>query len=207
MIDFIFLLGLGIALFVGYRSGFLQSLVGFVGIFISAFGGYLLYPYVSSFLMETPLFDMVNGFVLSWVQEYVNQHTDPQNLFLRYQADNIQILCEKMSEGITAVVFNLASIILIIILIKLGIFILKKLTGIVNHIPVIGQLNRIGGLLLSGFSYLVVCFVVVAVMLLPPANTSELSRNVCHRINNSFVVKPVMDFNFFVNYESLSRGL
>lgn len=207
MVDLIFIVGLVIAFVVGYRSGFLQSLVGFVGIFVSAFGGYLLYPYVSSFLMGTPLFGVVNQSVLSWVQSYVSEHTNPDDLFLRYQADNIEMLCAKMSEAITAVIFNIVSIILIIVLIKLAIFIIKKLTKIVNHIPLIGQLNRIGGLLLSSFSYIVVCFIIVAVMLLPPANTSELSRNVCHQINNSVVVRPVMNFNFFVNYESLSQGL
>lgn len=207
MIDLIFLVGLVIAFVVGYRSGFLKSLVGFVGIFVSAFGGYLLYPYVSAFLMGTPLFGMVNQSVLGWVQNYVSEHTNPNDLFLRYQADNIEMLCAKMSEGITAVIFNIVSIILIIVLIKVAIYFLKKLTKIVNHIPLVGQLNRIGGLLLSSFSYIVVCFIIVAVMLLPPANTSELSRNVCHQINNSIVVKPVMNFNFFVNYESLSQGL
>ncbi len=207
MIDLIFLLGLAIAFIVGYRSGFLKSLVGFVGVFVSAFGGYLLYPYVSSFLMGTPLFGVVNQSVLGWVQNYVSEHTNPNDLFLRYQADNIEMLCAKMSEAITAVIFNIVSILLIIVLIKLAIFFIKKLTKIVNHIPLIGQLNRIGGLLLSSFSYIVVCFIIVAVMLLPPANTSELSRNVCHQINNSVVVRPVMNFNFFVNYESLSQGL
>lgn len=207
MIDIIFVLGLIIAFYVGYRSGFVKSLVGFVGIFISAFGGYLLYPYVSSFLMGTPLFNLVNQSVVAWVQGYVNQHTNPQDLFMRYQAENIEMLCAKMSEGITTVIFNILSIILIILLIKVGIFLLKKLTSFINHIPVIGQLNRIGGLLLSGASYVVACFIIVAVMLLPPANTSELSRNLCHQINNSSVVRPVMNYNFFVNYESLSQGL
>ncbi len=207
MTDLIFLLGLAVAFFVGYRSGFVKSLVGFVGIFVSAFGGYLLYPYVSAFLMGTPLFGMVNQSVLAWVQGYVSQHTNQSELFLRYQAENIDMLCTKMSEGITVVIFNILSIILIILLIKVGIFLLKKLTSFINHIPVIGQLNRIGGLLLSGTSYLVACFIIVAVMLLPPANTSELSRNICHHINHSVVVRPVMNYNFFVNYESLSQGL
>ncbi len=207
MVDIIFVLGLIIAFYVGYRSGFIRSLVGFVGIFISAFGGYLLYPYVSSFLMGTPVFALVNQSVLAWVQGYVNQHTNQHELFMRYQAENIEMLCTKMSEGITTVVFNILSIILIILLIKVGIFVLKKLTSFINHVPVIGQLNRIGGLLLSGASYVVACFIIVAVMLLPPANTSELSRNVCQQINNSAVVRPVMNYNFFVNYESLSQGL
>lgn len=207
MLDIVFVLGLAIAFYVGYRSGFVKSLVGFVGIFISAFGGYLLYPYVSAFLMSTPLFNLVNQSVVAWTQGYVAQHTNPQDLFMRYQAENIEMLCEKMSAGITVVIFNILSIVLIIVLIKVGIFLLKKLTSFINHIPVIGQLNRLGGLLLSGASYLIAWFVIVAVMLLPPANTSELSRNICHHINHSSVVRPVMNYNFFVNYESLSQGL
>ncbi len=207
MVDLIFILGLIIAFYVGYQSGFVRALVGFLGIFVSAFGGYLLYPYVTSFLMKTPAFDFVNGWVSSGVQGYVNGHTNPDDLFLRYQADTIEMLCAKMSEGITVVILNVVSILLIIVLIKLAVFLLKKITGFINHIPVIGQLNRIGGLLLSGASFVVACFIIVAVMLLPPANTSELSRSMCQHIDRSVVVKPVMDYNFFVNYDSLSKGL
>ena len=207
MVDIIFIIGLVIAFVVGYKSGFVRALVGFLGIFVSAFGGYLLYPYVTSFLMKTPAFDFVNQWVLSGVQEYVSQYTNPLDLFIRYRVNTVTNLCNKMAEGITMVIFNVISILLIIVLIKVIVFLLKKITGFINHIPVIGQLNRIGGLLLSGGSYVVACFIIVAVMLLPPANSSELSRNMCERIDHSIVVKPVMDYNFFVNYESLSKGL
>ncbi len=207
MVDIIFIVGLAIAFYVGYKSGFVRALVGFLGIFVSAFGGYLLYPYVTAFLMKTPAFDYINQWVHSGVVGYVNQHTNPDDLFFRYQADTIEMLCDKMADGISVVILNVISILLIILLIKAAVFLLKKLTGFINHIPVIGQLNRIGGLLLSGASYVVACFIIVAVMLLPPANASELSRNMCHHIDGSVVVKPVMDYNFFVNYESLSKGL
>lgn len=207
MIDIIFLIGLVLAFYVGYKSGFVRGLVGFLGIFVSAFGGYLLYPYVTSFLMKTPLFSIVNQWVFSGVQEYVNQQANPLELFLRYQVNTIEILSQKMAEGITVVILNVISILLIIVLIKVAVFLLKKMTGFINHIPVIGQLNRIGGLILSGASYVVVCFIIVAVMLLPPANSSELSRNMCQQIDRSAIVRPVMEYNFFANYESLSQGL
>ena len=57
MLDLIFLVGLAIALYLGYRSGFARALVGFVSIILSAFGGYLFYPAFAVVLMKTPLYE------------------------------------------------------------------------------------------------------------------------------------------------------
>ena len=203
MLDLIFVVGLAIALFVGYRAGFARALVGFAGVFISAFGGYLLYPSVSALLMKTPLYGMIYGLVMPGVKGYVSQNLNLGDLFSRYQVNTTELLAAKISEGITLVIFHIISIILIILAIKLLVHILKKSTKFINRIPVLGKINQLAGLLFSGASYITVCFLIVAVMFLPPANSSELSRNMSQQIDQSIIVKPVMKCNFFVDYQSM----
>lgn len=207
--DVIFIICLAIAFFVGYKTGFLRAFVGFVGMIVSAVGGYLLYPYITPMLMKTPLNQFVYDGVRSQIESYLaKQETASQteHLFLKYNVFDLSGLTEAMTSGITLVILNVISILLIILLIKLGILVLKKFTNIINHVPVIGTLNRLCGMILSGASFVTVCFILIAVLLLPPSNTTELSRNVCDEIDRSTVVREVMDYNFFVNYKSLSQG-
>lgn len=210
MLDVGFLLCLAVAFIIGYKTGFLRALVGFLGVIISAVGGYLLYPYVTSFLMKTPLYDPINQWVLNGLNGYLQKNETLarlDELLMTYQAENTEALMNSMASGITTVIFNVLSIFVIIFLIKLIVFFLKKVTRLIHHIPVLGPINRFCGMILTGASFVTVCFIVVAVMLLPPSNTSELSKNMCQKIDESVIVKEVMDYNFFVNYDSLSRGM
>ena len=203
MLDLIFVAGLAIALFVGYRSGFARALVGFFSIFISVLGGYLLYPSVAVLLMKTPLYDMIHDAVVSGAQGYVSKNVNQSDLFSRYKVNTLDLLTNKIAEGITTVIFNVISIILIILLLRLLLFLLKKSTKFINRIPVLGTINQWAGMLLSGASFVIACFAIVAVLFLPPANNSELSRDMHRKIDSSIIVKPVMKCNFFVDYDSL----
>lgn len=210
MLDLGFILCLAVAFFIGYKTGFLRALVGFMSVIVSAVGGYLLYPYVSSFLVKTPLYQPINQWVLNGLEGYLQKSETLSRmdaLLKTYQAENAQMLITNMASGITTVIFNILSIFVIIILIKLIVLLLKKVTNIIHHIPVLGPINRLCGMALTGASFVTVCFIVVAVMLIPPSNTSEISKNLCRRIDESLVVKEVMDYNFFVNYESLKQDL
>ena len=202
MLDIIFLVGLAIALFIGYRSGFARALVGFFGIFVSAFGGFLLYAPVSSFLRGTPLYGLVHNGAVSWAQNYVAQHANDADLLQRYSEGAVELLTPKIADGITVVILNIISILLVILVIRLGVHILKKSTGFINRIPVLGKINQWVGMLLTGASFLVACFAVVAVMTMSPA--SELSRDMRQKIDNSIIVKPVMKCNFFADYQNMN---
>ncbi len=204
MLDIIFLVGLAIALFVGYRSGFARALVGFLGIFVSALGGYFLYQPVSSFLMGTPLRDWVHGGAISWTQNYVAQHANDADFIDRYQETAVELLTPQIADGITVVILNIISILLVILIIRLGVNILKKCTKLINRIPVLGKINQWVGMLLTGASFLVACFAIVAVMFSHPANQSELSRDMRQKIDNSIIVKPVMKCNFFADYQNMN---
>lgn len=210
MLDVIFILCLAIAFIIGYKVGFLRALVGFLGMVVSALGGYLLYPYVTPMLMKTPLYTWINNWVIAGLESYLSQHetlAKMDELFVKYQVMDVESLRVGMAAGITTVIFNIISILLIILAIKLFVSLLKKFTKVVNHIPVIGAINRLFGMVLTGASFITACFLIVAVMLLPPSNTTELSQDFCRKVNDSYVVRQVMDYNFFINYKSLSQGL
>jgi hypothetical protein len=111
-----------------------------------------------------------------------------------------------MATGITVVIMNIISLIIVIIGIRIIIGMLKTMCGILNKIPIIGTFNKILGMLVSGCSCIVLMFVIVAVMLLPPSNKSELSTKMCLEIDESVIVSRAMDYNIFISYKSLSKN-
>jgi uncharacterized membrane protein required for colicin V production len=209
MADLIFLAMLIVALIIGYNIGFLKAIISFVGVIVSAIGGYLLYPYVAPIIIKTPLYGYINDIVISYLKVQFATNAEQQNipqLFLKYGASTTDALIKNMSTGITVVIINIISLIIIIIGIKIVISILKSMSGILNKVPIIGTFNKILGMLVSGVSYIILVFVFVAVMLLPPSNATELSKKMCLEIDKSVIVSRVMDYNVFVSYNSLSKN-
>ena len=188
--------------------GFLKGLVNLICIGISAVGGYLLYPYFSAFLMDTPLFETI----LKPVTEYITKNYlngTPMNninsMFIKYGVTTVEDLFVKMAEGITVVIINVISIILIFLILRFALMTVKFITSLITKLPVIHGLDKILGMVTGFISSLLVVYLVVAVMLIPPCNKSEISQKMCEYIDKSVIAKNVMDYNIFINYDSLSE--
>ena len=207
MYDLIFVVIMALALFIGYRVGFLKAVVSFVGVIISAIGGYLLYPYITPILMSTPLNGFVNGITVNALSaRFANEENlkGIAELFEKYNVTTIEAIVAKMSEGITLIALKVLSVLIVIILIKILMMFLKGFTGAINKIPIIGALNRFLGMVMTGSSALTIIYIIVAVMLMPPSNSTEFAKDMCAKIDKSIVVSRVMEYNFFINYKSLS---
>ena len=204
MYDLLFLILMGLALWSGYINGFLKAIVNFAGIIASAIGGFLLYPYLSDILVKTPLYTSILNSVSKVLTLKIKDDGLP-DLLVKYGVDNLERLSVKMAEGVAVIILNIISVIIIIIAIKVVFFFLKKYANWINDLPIIGKINRIFGMLVSGASAIVIIYILVAVVVMPPSNTTELSKEICRGINNSFLLSRVMDYNFFVNFRSLSN--
>ena len=126
-------------------------------------------------------------------------------LFVKYAVDTVEKLSVKMAEGVTLIILNIISIVIILVVIKLVFYYLKKSAKWINDLPVIGIVNRVFGMIISGMSAIMLLFILVAVIVVPPSNTTEFSKNICRGINESYILSRVVDYNFFVNYRSLSN--
>ena len=208
MADIIFVIIVLAGLLLGRHMGFLSGLINLVCVVISSFGGYILYPYFTAFLIKTPLFDTVNKPVYDYITKNYLNGTPVETLntmLLKYNVSTIEEMFAKMSEGVTTVIINLISILVIFLALRFLLTAGKGIASLVSKLPVISGLDKTLGMVLGLVTALTVMYLFVAVMMVPPCNTSELSRAMCENIDNSLIVKKVMDYNIFVNYESLSE--
>lgn len=208
MADIILIVILALGILIGRHMGFLKGLVNLVCIGIAAIGGYLLYPYVSSFLMDTPLY----GTILKPVTEYITNNylsgtpmNNVNSMFIKYGVTTLEALFVKMAEGITVVIINIISIVAIFVLLRVVLMTVKFITSLITKLPVIHGLDKLLGMTTGFISSLLIVYLMVAVMMIPPCNKSEISQKMCEYIDNSVITKNVMDYNIFINYDSLSE--
>lgn len=208
MADLIFALVIIAAVLIGRHTGFLKGLINLVCVVIASFGGYLIYPYFSSFLVKTPLFNVILNSVSKYILKNYYSGTPIENLnemFMKYNVSTIEDLFAKMSEGVTLVIINIISIVIVFVVLRLILNIVKGITSLITKIPVIKGLDKTLGMILSIASSLLVMYLLVAVMMIPPCNTTEISKKMCEHIDNSVITKHVMDYNIFINYDSLAE--
>jgi len=206
--DLIFAVIIIIAFLIGRHTGFLRGLVNLVCVVIAAFGGYLLYPYVSSFLVATPLFNIISKPISEYILKNYYNGSPIENLnsmFEKYNVASIEDLFIKISDGITLVIMNVISLILVFLLLRFALGFVKGITSLVTKLPIIKGLDRTLGIVVSIVSSILIIYLLVAVIMIPPCNQTEISKIMCKYIDESVITKHVMDYNIFINYDSLSE--
>lgn len=206
--DLIFLCIIALTFFVGYKRGFIKSFLSLFFILFSSFGAFLLYPFISDVLKDTAFYTTVFDKVSVYLTDKYNAVTAPSEilrLFAKYNVDTLSELVNSASSSVTNVITDVFSAMLAFLLVRMVMFVLRGVFGFVSKLPVISGIDGILGALFSLFSVMMVIFLFFAVILTPPCNDSELSRKICTEIETSSVTKKVMDYNFFINYESLSK--
>lgn len=195
-----------VASFVGYRRGFIKAFLNLFFVLFSALGCYLLYPYVAEFISKTGLNKTVNDYILKHLtQKYViaPQGDNVASLLIKYNVDTVEALISKMAEGITVIVMNILAAIVVFVGIRIIFFMIKGVFGFLTKLPVIGSIDSLLGALMSFVSSMLIIFLFFAVILLPPCNKSEFSYTVCEEVDKSFLTKKVMEYNIFVNYDTV----
>lgn len=205
--DLIFLGIVVLTAVIGYKRGFIKSFLSLFFILFSTFGAFLLYPVISDILKDTAFYTTVFEKVSLVLTQKYNTMTDTSEilkLFAKYNAVTLSELVSSASASVTNVIVDVFSALLAFVLVRIVMFVLRGIFGFLTKLPVISGINGLLGAVFSLASVIIVIFLFFAVILTPPCNESELSGEICTEIENSVITKKVMNYNFFINYESLS---
>lgn len=158
-----------ISVIVGFKHGFLQTLSGVVSLVLSFVIATAFYPRVADYLSATVLHDTIHTSVSSVIsvpeEEAVrvsDYGTGKLNL-PREMTNNMQrnidlatnAVEQKITETITNVAINIVSMLIVFFVIRVILFILMRISGIIRKMPVVGfgdgLLGALFGLLRSMF--------------------------------------------------------
>ncbi len=165
-----------VALFVsgGYRKGLVKTFMGMISYILAIVVAFLIYPAVSDFLAETPLYP-----------------------YLVEKTRHINVAVALMTDSIVDVLMKAISFILVIVISRIIICVVTKILDIFTKLPVIKHFNRLGGALIGGLTGILVLYIVFAAVAVYDGTLEERSA-VVKQIHKSSFAEPMYKDNILL---------
>jgi uncharacterized membrane protein required for colicin V production len=156
--DIIFIVIVLLLSYIGFKRGFIRTLMGILSTVLSLVVSMVMFRPLSAVLLSSPLGEKVYGYVEKAISE------NAQGVYKAF--------VEQGAEVSTKIIIDAISFILVIVLAKIIISILAKALNLVSKLPVIHQANKILGLVSGVISGIIVCYIIVGVSAVLPPDSS-----------------------------------
>ena len=218
-VDIIIIIILLSSIFYFAHKGLISSILKSCSWLISILVTYLLYPFVSSLIRRTIVFDFLRETIYTVMGldrisatggssqiTAINALTLPESLktmlidnnnSVIYDLLNVNSLQEYIAGYIANIILNIVISILVFFIIKFGMRFVITTLNIAVKLPVVRQLNSLGGGLLGLFWGIAIIWSVMAITTLLIA--SPVFNDLIDAINNSFLGSILYDNNFIMN--------
>ena len=140
----------------GWRSGFIRSFFGLVGVLVSFFLTKVLYLPVTKYLYTTPIYKTIADAIDENVQINLPELVPPEFT----EALGVTDLVENFSVS----VLGILTYVVLFLVIYLVLSILVKLLDGVFKLPVLNLINRFLGLALNGLKAILLCYLLAVVL-------------------------------------------
>lgn len=211
---------LGFAVY-GMSKGFIMSVFKLLSFVISLVLAFLLYPYVSKFLMGTALYDKIKEKILDtlilqqsgtlsgaknavadkvvenlnvpgFLKEVIkSKFPDPTKLIDLQQINNV------ISEEMTKIVIYIISMILLYVLVRIILVFAKFILGEISKLPVFKQVDKVGGFAFGGVEGFLTVYIIFTILMIFSAAPSF--KGLFDSLEGSVVAKYIFEHNFIFN--------
>ena len=129
----------------GYRSGFLKAVFSFFSLFLTAILTWFLYPVVAGWLLKTPLYEKIRQLITATLKNNVALNESLPEYLIKlpgFMKDSIMnsskqafnSLVESTSEAMSVLTVNIISVIILLVVLRLLTFLVKKYSTNINRI-------------------------------------------------------------------------
>lgn len=183
--DIIVILIIGVFAFIGYKRGLLLSIYSFGSYLIAFFLGFILRKPVSSFLASTSIPDRIHenvynkllemneskaGELTVKAKDYIEGLNYPAHIenFLKRNVEDIETerlftqIADEISTKVTSLIVSILAFLIVVIIVLIAMLVIKMLIKTARKLPVIKQVDSVGGLLIG----IVEGFLLIAVVIL-----------------------------------------
>ena len=230
MIDIIVCLILLVFGLIGYKKGLVRSALTLVSSVASLLVAFIGYPIIKAILKVTPICTMIYEGILdkvsgidfgvgvqsqanailekvNWVPQVITEQIKNNNNAAMYEFLGVENLHQYIAMYLTNLVLGLLAIIIGWFIIRVVMAsILKILSGIVEHLPVISSFNRGGGLLLGILKGVLTLSIIGLIM--PLFASYPSFQELYQSIEASYITKWLYENNFILliyNYFVLAK--
>ncbi|MCF0230075.1 MAG: CvpA family protein [Parasporobacterium sp.] len=221
---------LAIFLIVGFARGFLRIILTTFSLIITLILAGVIAPHLADFVENSTVIGSrmqtgIEEFVESKLDPLSNTALDAENKFIDslpitdnmkkdlksgntlagYVDDGVNSFAEYMGKHLTTLIIKILSYVLLFILIFLVIRLILRLSNVINHIPVVGGVNRIFGAvvgLAEGVLFLwIICLIIMML------SGTEFGASCKQVINSSRFLKFIYDNNYLMKIIDSIVGL
>ena len=191
----------------GYKKGLSSSILKIASLAISIVIALVLYKPISSIIIEkTPLSTTVENAISDFIviddstnevkakesapnaiQSYINNAIEEANKTAQTAVK------DSIVRGLSNIVIQICTLIILAVVVRIILMIIKSITDVVTDIPVIKQVNEIGGLAYGIVEALIIILVVFTVI------SFINNQTVIESINKSFIGSMLYDNNIILN--------
>ena len=167
MADIIIFLIIGGFALLGFKKGFVRSVVGILSLAASAVLAWLLYPVVSDILTSLGIKMALTENIQGSLGEYIGGGGElsmlPQGIRAAIESGRAELI-SSAADTAAQIALNIIAFIAVLIVSRIIIWLAVRLLNIIAKLPVIGLFNRAAGMLLGALQGVAVVYIILTVI-------------------------------------------
>ena len=216
VIDIIIIAIMAACIFAGYRKGLIGVAFHLVSFIIAILVALLLHGPISNFIIQnTQIDDKIEDMIVKntdpsrFEEGQTNLTKEEQNMpkiVVNYIQEAIQDnvnnaknnIEDVIAERIAITIINIATIIILFILVRIILIVINKIGDMIAKLPIISQFNKTGGIIYGVIEGLFIIYVLLALCLIiaPFIQSTELLSY----INTSYIGKMMYNNNILLKF-------
>lgn len=200
LVDLIVLIIVALFTFIGYKQGLAKAIIKLLSFFIAVVVALVLYRPISNVVIDkTQIDDNIKNTIIEKITPEGLETTEEVKL-----EDNLVVglmgsatsTIEEIADAFSVKLIEICVLLLLFIVVRIALKFVTLLTDLITKIPVLKQVNEVGGLIYGLVKGIFIVYVLLAVIYLisPLVNT-----DITNTIESSFVTKHLYKNNIILN--------
>ena len=191
---------IALSTFIGYKQGLIKSAIKILSFFIAIIVALALYKPVSSIIIKTtPIDDNIRNVMIEKITpEGISRNQEVEienNIGLKIIGEATNTI-EGIADTFAVKLIETVTILLIYIIVKIALKFVTALTDLITKLPLLKQVNKVGGIIYGIIKGVVLVYTILAVLYLA---SPLLNKTVSENIDKSIITKVLYNNNIILN--------
>lgn len=185
--------------FLGYKQGLVKAAIKILSFFIAIIVALVLYKPISNVIVNNTQIDenITNTIMEKITPEGISSKDEVEmtdNLAIKLVGEATSTI-EEISNAFAIKLIEVCVLLLLYIVIKIALRFILALTDIITKLPLIKQVNKLGGTIYGVVKGIIIVYVILGVIYLV---APIINKNVSNAIDKSFITKNLYNNNIIL---------
>ena len=200
-----------INIIIGYKKGLVNVIFNIFAFLIAIIITFIAYKPISEIIIKnTNIYDNIKSTIINNsnkdVKENENENEESLQKYIQDATEEVKTnTTELIAENIAKKSIEIITGIIVFIVTRILLILLKFVTEAVANLPIIKQLNEIGGFGYGLAKGLIIIYIILTIMFLVISINGN--KKIVDTLNASYITKFLYDNNIIVNYCLLGKNL